>query len=196
MRKSKSLDRAYFEGLYQKEDDPWNFAKSSYERAKYEYTLSVLDGEPAKNALEVGCSIGVLTEKLAAHCDRLLGTDISQTALNQAKRRCERLSNVEFRRVSSAGESFDGRFDLIVLSEVVYYWDDADIAVVADKVKAAIIPGGRLLLVHWLGETDYPKSADDAVGSLAARLAGLYTIDRAERTKDYRLDLWRWSGAP
>ena len=195
MRKSKSLDRAYFEGLYQQDEDPWNFNSSTYEQAKYEHTLSVLGDEPARHALEVGCSIGVLTEKLAAHCDRLLATDISPAALDQAKKRCERLANVSFQLVSSAAESFDGVFDLIVLSEVVYYWDDADIAKVADKLGTAIKPAGRLLMVHWLGETDYPKSADDAVGSLAARLGGAYIVDRAEQTNDYRLDIWRWGSA-
>jgi chemotaxis methyl-accepting protein methylase len=95
--------------------------------------------------------------------------------------------------VSSAGASFDGAFDLIVLSEVIYYWDDADMDAVAEKLKASIAPGGRILMVHWLGETDYPKSADDAVQGLATRLKGLYAVERAERTEDYRLDLWRWT---
>jgi ubiquinone/menaquinone biosynthesis C-methylase UbiE len=102
MRKSKSLDRDYFDGLYQADDDPWKFASSPYEQAKYEHTVAALGDERAGSALEVGCSIGVLTEKLAARCDRLTATDISQAALDQAKRRCDRLANVDFRLVASA----------------------------------------------------------------------------------------------
>lgn len=193
MRKSKSLDRGYFEDLYKKDGDPWNFVTSSYEQAKYQRTLSVLYGERARQALEVGCSIGVLTEKLAVHCGHLLATDISQTALERAKRRCGSLQNVDFRLVSSATESFEGVFDLIVLSEVVYYWDDSDIEAVAERLEKSITPGGRILMVHWLGDTDYPKSADEAVEGLSSRLIGLYDIELAERNQDYRLDLWRWS---
>jgi SAM-dependent methyltransferase len=193
MRKNKSLDRDYFEGLYRQDEDPWKFASSPYEKAKYAHTVSALGDERARFGLEVGCSIGVLTEKLAARCDRLTATDISQAALDRAKRRCKGLPNVDFRLVSSADESFDGAFDLIVLSEVIYYWDDADMDAVAEKLKASIAPGGRILMVHWLGETDYPKSADDAVEGLAMRLKGLYAVERAERTEDYRLDLWRWT---
>ncbi len=194
MRKNKSLDGAYFEGLYKENEDPWNFATSPYERAKYAHTLAAMGDEPVNLVLEVGCSIGILTEKLAERCEHLVATDISQTALDQARKRCAALQNVAFRRVSSAAESFAGVFDLIVLSEVAYYWDDADIASVADKLKQALRAGGRILMVHWLGETDYPKSADEAVDGLAARLEGLYAVEVAERNADYRLDLWRWRG--
>jgi SAM-dependent methyltransferase len=193
MRKSKSLDREYFEDLYREDDDPWKFATSPYEQAKYENTILALGDERAASALEVGCSIGVLTEKLAAHCDRLIATDISKSALDRAKTRCAGLENVDFRLVSAAGESFDGRFDLIVLSEVIYYWDDADLEAVAEKLKMTILPDGRLLMVHWLGETNYPKSADEAVEQLAMRLNGHYAPERAERTENYRLDRWRWT---
>ena len=195
MRKSKSLDRAYFESLYQKDEDPWNFATSPYEQAKYDHTLKALGNEPARRGLEVGCSIGVLTERLAERCERLIATDISQTALDQARRRCADLANVDFKLVASAVESFDGPFDLIVLSEVVYYWDEDDIVQVAHRLKDAMTPDGRLLMVHWLGETDYPQSADDAVEGLAGRIEGFYAIEEAERTAEYRLDLWRWRSA-
>ena len=194
MRKSKTLDRGYFDGLYQENGDPWNFAASPYERAKYAHTLASLGDERANRALEVGCSIGVLTESLAECCESLVSTDISQIALDQARKRCAGVTNVTFRLVSSADDSFDGVFDLIVLSEVVYYWDDKDVALVADRLKQAIEPGGRILLVHWLGETDYPKSGDEAVEGLVARLHGLYAVEQTVRTADYRLDLWRWIG--
>ena len=193
MRKTGTLDRAYFEGLYQAKGDPWDFASSPYEQAKYARTLEALGDERAVDGLEVGCSIGVLTRQLSRHCDRLTATDISQTALEQARARCADLANVSFRLVESAAASFEGRFDLIVLSEVVYYWADADIAAAAGALRQSLRPGGRILLVHWLGETDYPKTAGEAVGGLAGHLHGLYGVEAAERTADYRLDLWRWT---
>jgi SAM-dependent methyltransferase len=97
---------------------------------------------------------------------------------------------VAFRQVSAPDESFSGRFDLIVLSEVVYYWNDVDLARVAAAMDRALLPGGRVLLVHWLGETNYPKSADDAVDSLWALLPNM-DVEKRERREEYRLDLWR-----
>ena len=194
MRKTGTLDRAYFECLYRADSDPWDFASSPYERAKYARTLHALGKERAADALEVGCSIGVLTHELSRHCNRLTATDLSETALHQARRRCAGLANVGFRLVDSAAGSFEGRFDLIVLSEVVYYWADADIAAAAKALLECLTPGGRVLLVHWLGETDYPKTADEAVEGLGEHLRGLYAVAQAERTADFRLDLWRWIG--
>ena len=64
------------------------------------------------------------------------------------------------------GQTPDGSFDLIVLSEVVYYWSSADIATAAAWISQRLEAGGDLLLVHWIGETDYPQTGDGAVEQL------------------------------
>ncbi len=38
--------------------------------------------------LEIGCSIGVITEKLAGRCDTLVGFDLAAAALDRARARC------------------------------------------------------------------------------------------------------------
>jgi SAM-dependent methyltransferase len=191
VRKSKSLDGAYFEGLYAADPDPWGFASRDYEAGKYADTLAALGPGRSRRALEMGCSIGVFTRTLAPRCDALVATEVSGTALERARARCADLANIDFRLARRVDDGFDGTFDLMVLSEVVYYWDDTDLAAVAAAIDRALAPGGRLLLVHWLGETDYPRSGDDAVAALAARLSFPKIVERQDRTEQYRLDLWR-----
>ena len=191
MRKTRSLDAEYFEGLYRGERDPWGFETKPYETAKYDDTIAALGQERARNALEVGCSIGVLTRRLAPLCRHLLATELSATALARARERCADLTHVEFRLAQSQTDGFEGCYDLIVLSEVVYYWDAADLERVATALRTALLPGGRLLLVHWLGDTDYPRSGDEAVCELAGHLTGCVEVDLRERRAEYRLDLWR-----
>jgi cyclopropane fatty-acyl-phospholipid synthase-like methyltransferase len=191
MRKTRSLDVDYFETLYQSDPDPWNFTTSAYEAEKYEHTVRALGEERAARALEIGCSIGVLTQALAPLCDRLVATELSASALAQARERCQALAHVEFRLAKTPTEPVEGPFDLIVISEVAYYWDDHDLARMAQMIAHILAPGGRVLLVHWLGETDYPKSADEAVDTLAAHLASLITVEKQKRRAKYRLDLWR-----
>jgi SAM-dependent methyltransferase len=193
MRKSRSLDAAYFEGLYKADPDPWGFASRDYEAAKYADTLAAVGEARVVRALEVGCSIGVFTRLLAPRCDALVATEVSATALEQAKVRCADLANIDFRLARRVTDGIDGRFDLIVMSEVVYYWDDADLTAVAAAIDQTLAPNGRLLLVHWLGETDYPRSGDDAVEALAAALKEPMRIERRDRRDEYRLDLWRRS---
>jgi SAM-dependent methyltransferase len=166
--------------------------------AKYAHTLDALAGERAARAFELGCSIGVLTRRLAGVCDHLVATELAPAALEEARRRCADLANVDFRLARSVADGLDQTFDLIVLSEVVYYWDDEDLDTVAAAVARSLASRGRLLLVHWLGETDYPKSADEAVDGLAERLRaadrfGGLMVERQDRLDDYRLDLWRRS---
>ena len=191
MRKLASLDTAYFDGLYAAKSDPWDFASSDYEAKKYDATIAALASERASRALEVGCSIGILTRRLAKLCDALLATEVSLAALDQAKSLCADLSNIDFRMVSGASQGFDGAYDLIVLSEVVYYWDDDDLDLVAGGIRRTLAPGGRILLVHYVLETDYPKSGDDAVAALGDRLGAFVSSEITRRDAAYRLDLWR-----
>jgi SAM-dependent methyltransferase len=190
-RRTRSLEPHFFEELYSRERDPWSFETSPYEAEKYRITIEAVASSPALRCLEVGCSIGVLTRRLAAVAKDLVATDVSSTALRAAKQRCADLTNVSFRCVSTPDQNFHGSFDLIVLSEVVYYWDDRDLDLVAEGMLRALNLGGRLLLVHYLGETDYPKSGDDAVEALAARLAPRFSAALALRSDKFRLDLWR-----
>lgn len=190
-RSGRSLPPSYFERLYAADPDPWLFATSAYERAKYDATLAALQRPRYQQALEVGCSIGVLTARLACRCGALLAVDVVESALEEARQRCAGARHVRFARMRLPDELPHGRFDLILLSEVVYYWDHADLARIATFVGQALLPGGDLLLVHWTGATDYPLSGDEAATSLLEATASFTTPIKAERTDHYRLDLVR-----
>jgi SAM-dependent methyltransferase len=191
MRKTRSLDAAYFDGLYRADPDPWGFETSAYEARKYARTLAVVGQEPVGRALELGCSIGVLTRQLAEKCDRLVATELSERALAQARARCAELKNVDFILAKRTTDGIDGDFDLMLLSEVVYYWDDRDMAAMAAAIVDHLTPGGRLVLVHWLGETDYPRSGDGAVEALWALVGERFDVVTETAGEAYRLDVWR-----
>ena len=183
----ESLAPGYFEGLYARDPDPWRFRGSVYERDKYAATLDALPRPRFADAFEVGCSIGVLSALLAARCDRLLSVDVAEAALDQARRSCEGLPQVRFGRMRVPDDWAAGAFDLIVLSEVLYYMSDADVRRTARLTSASLRPGGVALLVHWTGPTDYPLSADDAAETFMTEAA--LTLGRASRTPRYRMDV-------
>ncbi|MCS0501256.1 class I SAM-dependent DNA methyltransferase [Ancylobacter mangrovi] len=186
---SASLPPTYFDALYQRSPDPWSFETSAYERAKYAATLDALPRPRYRRALEVGCSIGVLTHGLAARCDELIAIDPAPLALERARARCAGLAQVRFMEGYAPRDWADGRFDLIVLSEVVYYLGPEDVARLAARVTGALAPAGHVELVHWLGETDYPLTGDAAAELFIRETDGALRVHTQQRTGDYRLDL-------
>ena len=182
-RRTAPIEPAYFEALYAADPDPWRFATSAYEAEKYAATLAALPPRRFADALEVGCSIGVLTAQLARRCDRLLALDVAEAALARARAACPGV-RFERRRIPQAWPP--GRFDLIVLSEVLYYLDLPRIRDAAARAVRALQPGGCVLMVHYLGETDYPTTGDEAAETFAAA-SGL-TPGFAARAPGYRID--------
>ncbi|MFC2254429.1 SAM-dependent methyltransferase [Labrys portucalensis] len=165
MRHRHTMGRAYFETLYKSNPDPWNFSTSEYEDQKYQATLQALPRTRYAKAIEVGCSIGVLTARLATRCESLDAVDLSPTAIEQARIACAALDNVYF-HVSAAPNGLpEGAFDLIILSEVLYYLDARDLLALAGWCRAHTNSSADIILCHWLGPTNYPLS-----GETAARL--------------------------
>jgi trans-aconitate methyltransferase len=183
-----TLKPEYFDAIYAADPDPWNFADSPYEQAKYALTLNAMPKPRYRSALEVGCSIGVLTRPLASRCDAIVAIDAARAPLVEAKRRCADLPGVRFEQMFVPEQWPDEVFELILLSEVVYYLSRADVGRLAARVTGSLPAGGLVLLVHWTGQTNYPLSGDEAV-TLFIEEMGACVIERADRYAEFRLDV-------
>jgi cyclopropane fatty-acyl-phospholipid synthase-like methyltransferase len=188
-RRTSTLNPAYFEAIYSCDADPWRFTSSPYERAKYALTLSALPKPHYKSALEVGCSIGVLSREISSRCESLLSTDAAEAPLLEARRLCADLQNIRFERMFAPSQWPDGRFDLIVLSEIIYFLDAVDVAELAKRVKNSLSPGCDIVLVHWLGRTDYPLTGDEASELFIGNMAGAGRVVHQERLEEFRVDV-------
>jgi SAM-dependent methyltransferase len=183
----------FFEAKYQDEIDPWHFADSDYEQSRYAAITSCLKGTFFPRAFEPGCSIGVLTEKLAEFCGELYAIDISDTAAHRAAERCKHLSNVF---VGQGCLPFDipcGVFDLIVLSEIGYYYDEKALAEMAANLVSRLSADGVLLAAHWLGNSPDHLLSGDQVHETLSRAPGMRLVWRQrfpEFQPGFRIDLW------
>jgi SAM-dependent methyltransferase len=184
-----TLRPEYFDELYAADPDPWNFGASPYESGKYALTLNALPKPRYHSALEVGCSIGVLTRLLASRCDALVAIDAAPTPLVEARRRCVNFPGVRFEQMFVPDQWPDGAFDLILLSEVVYYLNPEDVGRLAARVKPSLVRGGSMILVHWTGPTNYPLSGDEAAALFIERIGSTCFVERAERHAEFRLDV-------
>lgn len=189
----ESLPPSYFSRIYRSGSDPWSFETSAYESRKYDLTLRSMPQESYRSAVEVGCSIGVLTARLALRCESLLGLDVSEIALERARRRCMDLPQVRFEAMRFPQQSPDDCFDLIVVSEVAYYWQQADLTLAADELAARHLSGGHLILVHFTEPVpDYPLTGDEVHEYWLTRPE--WRSLRAERHDRFRLDVFERTG--
>ena len=186
-----SLPPSYFDALYSKDPDPWKFETSEYEANKYAATLAALPKQRYHSAFEIGGSIGVLTAVLAQRCDSLLSVDVSQQAQARAINRCQDLSQVRFQIMRVPEQYPEEIFDLILVSEVGYYWSWADLKTAQQLMLKHLEPGGHLLLVHWtLYARDYPLSGDEVHDSFFELTPTKLKHLTGQRQEQYRLDLF------
>ncbi len=137
-----------FESRYRRSPDPWHFSTSAYELTRYQLTLAALPLDYYARAFEPGCSIGELTARLAPRCGHLLATDISPTSVGLARQRCMSFRNVHIECADVRDAVLEAPPDLIVLSELAYYFDCDEVARLAARLGNTLCNGGTLLAVH------------------------------------------------
>lgn len=188
-----TLDQSYFDGLYDQQEDPWDFRNSTYEQKKYERALKVLEGKTYACALELGCSIGIQTRMLSKVCRYLMAVDISREAVDTAFKYCSDAVNVQFKVADITKEFPKGQFDLITCCEIGYYFSVKDLEKMFRNISDRLLSGGSLLMVHWTPFVpDYPLSGDavhDRFENFAEQ-SGLFHELAHERHERYRLQIW------
>ena len=183
-----TLRPAYFDDVYTANADPWGFEDKPYEQAKYADTLASLPRTHYDSAFEIGCSIGVLTARLAPRCGALLAVDGSEMPLVRARELCRDLPQVTIERMQVPDRFPPDLFDLILLSEVGYYWSPDDLTRAQDLLLAHLRIGGHLMLVHWTPWVhDYPLTGDEVHEAFLKR-DGLRLL-HGHREENYRLDV-------
>jgi len=166
-----SAPRTRFDDLYAAgAGDPWDVRSSWYERRKRAVTLSCLTRERYRHAVEPGCGLGELTRELATRCDRVHASDYSTRAVAAARTATGGLTGVSVVEAALPDpDAFADGIDLAVVSEVLYYLGEDDVAATADRLAGALVPGGELLLVHWRG---WPAEAPRDAAATHAQLTG------------------------
>ena len=186
------VSQAAFEAKYRQSGDPWNFTGSRYELDRYRFTLKALMRARYRRAFEPACSIGVLTAALAERCDEVQAIDIAPTAVTAARERCARFAGVTVTCADLATQCPEGPFDLIVFSELGYYFTTTELALIARALADRLEAGGEFVAVHWLGRSeDHLLHGDDVHAVLEVALASSCTWVKGARHPGFRLDTWR-----
>lgn len=184
----------HFEQLYQSTSDPWKARTSWYERRKRQLLLSALPQERYKHGFEPGCGNGELTMSLLNRCEQLTSADFSETAINLCRAAISREHRnrlnlhrlqvpEEWPQVPSCG------FDLLIVSELAYYLSDSRLAMFNDRCTKSLMPGGHLLMCHWLHKAPDLLQSAESVHALIRADSTLKNLV-GYRESDFILDIW------
>ena len=170
--------------LYARSDDPWNHRTSPYEAAKYAATLAAIGPGPFGQALEIGCGNGSLARQLAPRCARLTAMDVTPAAVETARRHLADLPQVTVTQAMAPQGLPEGCFDLVLLSEVLYFLTPGDIPLLGRWLRGHAT--GRIVAVNWTGPTDEELDGPRAVALLAGVIGRPDTTDHGA----YRIDVF------
>lgn len=160
------------------------FADDAYERNRYDHILAHVPPGRYDTAFEPGCSIGVLTRQLADRCRRVIAIDIAETANADAHWRCADQPGVELTQGVLPDDLPDEPLDLVVLSEIGYYFTEPVLSDLAHRIRDVVSPGGRVVAVHWTGRSpDHVLHGRD-VHRIPRTQLGLEHRDGTERRHD------------
>ncbi len=192
-------DEDFFQELFDDQPDPWGYT-SAYEQTKYEQTLDMIPDQPIQNAIELGCAEGHFSVQLAPRVKQLLCTDISDTALDRAAKRCSEFDNIKFQRLDITSDPIPGKFDLMICSEVLYYAGNRkNLRVIAQKMVDALNPQGRLIMAHGNLVVDEPNRTGfnwshafgaKGIGEVFSEITSLH-FERELHTPLYRVQSFR-----
>lgn len=159
--------RGTHERLY-RTPDPYGLDGNDYEHSKFDLIVDTLRSARYERTLEVGCAEGMLSARLVGLSTEFVGVDLSDAAVARARERLAGHRGAQFERRTLPFDMPEGTFDLIVCSDVLYYWEPTTLRTGVDRLLERLRPGGSLLLLHYLGDFGQANSGD-AVHDLATR---------------------------
>ncbi len=181
-----------FAELHEARPDPWNTATSWYEQRKRDVALACLPHPTYSVALEPACGTGALTSALASRCGSVLASDGLDTVVEHARQRLRPHPGVSVsrRRLPEEFPAAPASADLVVLSEILYYFDGSDLDAVMEASWRALRPGGELLAVHWRPRGhDAPTCGESVHGHLRTRAGWAWLV--SVQDPDFLVDVLR-----
>ena len=177
---------SHLAGLYSGTDDPWNFRSSAYEAAKFAATVRALPRPAYRHCLELGCGNGELARRLVARCAAYAGLDAVDTALDAAR---TAVPHGRFVQGYLPCPLPAGAFDLVVLSEILYFLDPPTLAGLAQQVDS-LWPDADVISVSWRGPSGNDLEGD-AAAEIFARSTRRAAVPVPGTDPRYRIDLFR-----
>ena len=197
--------RANFERLYATQKEPWTYSARAAEVLRHEHVEKTIRGLKPRydRILDIGCSVGQLTSRLAGLSPRVQGMDVSPTAVHRAREKCEEAAEhsggvkttFRFCLGSSIDAPFrEAQFDLVLMCDGLHSWrlTPEEQSKSLEQAHRLLVPGGYAVLTEHLRPSNFQAIIDRIRASPLDVVSVRYLHNRLwysmERT------LWRFKG--
>lgn len=159
----------------------FDFGKTSVDYAKYRdiYPKELYDrlfslgvGKANSVWLDLGTGTGVIPRGLADYGASIIGVDISNEQIEQAKKLSDDFKNIEYMACPVEDIEFEeNTFDVITACQCFWYFDPK---IIVDKIKHMIKPNGMFLKIYmsYLKDDPIAKESNLLVKKLNSNWAG------------------------
>jgi SAM-dependent methyltransferase len=175
----KSILRAeHLAGFFSAGQQHWKWVLAAVES---------IGGSPSpRRALDFGCGVGRILVAMAASCGEVVGVDVSESMLAEARKNCsaQGLTNVEFVISKNSSLEVDGKFDLVHSCIVFQHVPPRDGYSLVNQLLSKLSDGGVAALQFPLINSE--PGLLRAVHSLRQRSRAInYVLHRLKRNETY-----------
>lgn len=176
----------HFEALHAAGDEPWSFSERAVEMLRHERVATLVRSLGPRRVLDLGCSLGQMTARLATLPAELYAMDLSPTAVRRARQRFRErerslVSLPGFVSGSTIQLPFRARaFDVILASDGLYSWelDHVDRAAALQQIHHALAPGGHAVLTEHMRPAQFAGFVEEIRASPLRVVRVTYLYDR------------------
>lgn len=139
--------RGDFEAMYQDIEDPWGCGEYCNSLNNKLFCEMLFHQKSYKNILDIGSGLGELTSSLYQYNKggNITGWEISKTAVDKA---AEKYPNIMFENKNILIDAIESKYELITMSEVLWYLLD-DVVEVFKKIHDALPENGYLAIHQY-----------------------------------------------
>lgn len=172
--------RDYYQNMYQTSSEPWSYHQRGAEILRHELIVKTLKKfKPGYGkVLDIGCSLGQLTEGLLRISRQVVAFDVSELAVTRARARCGASANAGFLVAGLPEMPFQSAaFDLVVAADALHEFVSEDNRrFAAEEIHRSLKPGGHALFTDYL-KTEKFQAYLDLLQSCRFQIAGIYPLD-------------------
>ena len=146
----------HYDLLIEENNDPFNDPPALQEYMNQwdgALFLKSLNLTANKSVLEIGVGTGRIAVKVAPHCKRLVGVDISPKTIERAKENLKDYSNISFVCADFNTHPFNETFDIIYSSLTMMHFENKQRVI--SKVDTLLYKGGVFCLSIDKNQSDY-----------------------------------------